>query len=70
MKRSYYSDTIANFLNHNETMILGSLAQNHGHALEDLQKNAWVKQITILKAALRNIALGKIYFEFFSIFKR
>lgn len=64
MKRSYYSDTIANFLNHNETMILGSLAQNHGHALEDLQKNAWVKQITILKAALRNIALGKIYFEF------
>ena len=36
MKRSYYSDTIANFLNHNETMILGSLAQNHGHALEDL----------------------------------
>ena len=48
MNRAYYSDTIYNFQRTNNTKILGDLALNHSHALEDLQKNAWVKQILIL----------------------
>ncbi len=64
MTRSYYSNTISNFLEDDETRILGQLSLHHNHALEDLQKNAWVKQITILKNTLQSIDNGQIYFEF------
>ncbi|MFN5217360.1 MAG: DUF2075 domain-containing protein [Sphingomonadales bacterium] len=47
-----------------ETRILGQLSLHHNHALEDLQKNAWVKQITILKDTLQSVDNGQIYFEF------
>ncbi|NOT76958.1 MAG: DUF2075 domain-containing protein [Cyclobacteriaceae bacterium] len=64
MQRSYYSNTIPGFLAENETKILGQLALNHHHALEDLQKNAWIKQVQILKESLKIFKQGKIYFEF------
>lgn len=64
MTRSYYSNTISDFLKDDETRILGQLSLHHNHALEDLQKNAWVKQITILKDTLKGIDNGQIYFEF------
>lgn len=64
MKRSYYSNNIATFQNDDNSKILGALAQNHSHALEDLQKNAWIRQIEILKIALQNVEDGQIYFEF------
>jgi hypothetical protein len=64
MTRSYYSNTISDFLQDDETLILGQLSLHHNHALEDLQKNAWIKQITILKNTLQNIDNGQIYFEF------
>lgn len=64
MTRSYYSNTISGFLQDDETRILGQLSLRHNHTLEDLQKNAWVKQITILKDTLQNIDTGHIYFEF------
>lgn len=64
MTRSYYSNTISDFLRDDETRILGQLSLHHNHALEDLQKNAWVKQITILKDTLQTINKGQIYFEF------
>ena len=64
MTRSYYSNTISDFLKDDETRILGQLSLHHNHALEDLQKNAWVKQITILKDILQSVDNGQIYFEF------
>ena len=64
MTRSYYSNTISDFLQDDETRILGQLSLHHNHALEDLQKNAWVKQITILKDTLQSVDNGQIYFEF------
>ena len=64
MTRSYYSKTITGFLQDDETRILGELSLHHNHALEDLQKNAWIKQIKILKDALQNFDTGQIYFEF------
>ncbi|MEA5425282.1 DUF2075 domain-containing protein [Arcicella lustrica] len=64
MTRSYYSNIISDFLQDDETRILGQLSLHHNHALEDLQKNAWVKQITILKDTLQGIDNGQIYFEF------
>ena len=64
MKRAYYSNTIKNFLIDTETSILGELTMNHSNrSLEDLQINAWRKQIQILKIQLQEFE-GKIYFEF------
>ncbi|WP_309500015.1 DUF2075 domain-containing protein [Sulfurovum sp.] len=64
MKRAYYSETIKSFLLDNQDEILGQLARHHTHALEDLQKNAWIKQIEILKQAFYNYEDGHIFFEF------
>lgn len=63
MKRSYYQNTINNFLKENPNSIFGQLSQNHQHDLEELQKNAWLKQIQILKSGLTDFD-GNIYFEF------
>jgi len=64
MTRAYYSDTLKNFLVENNNNILGQLARYHTHALEDLQRNAWLEQIDILKEALQDIGSGYIFFEF------
>jgi len=64
MTRAYYSNTLKNFLIDNNNNILGQLARYHTHALEDLQKNAWLKQIDILKRTFRNAEDGYIFFEF------
>jgi len=64
MKRAYYSNTIQGFLTENSNAILGQLSLNHtNRSLEDLQKNAWVSQIEILKEELKGIN-GSVYFEF------
>lgn len=63
MKRSYYQNTINNFIREDSNSIFGQLAKNHQHDLEELQKNAWLKQIQILKSGLTDIE-GNIYFEF------
>jgi len=49
MKRAYYSTNISDFLNERSSSILGELTINHEFALEDLQRNAWISQIAILK---------------------
>ncbi|WP_452230915.1 DUF2075 domain-containing protein [Lacinutrix sp. MEBiC02404] len=64
MNRAYYSSSISNFILEDSNSILGQLSLNHSNrTLEDLQKNAWVKQIEILKNQLKGIE-GSIYFEF------
>ena len=45
MERAYYSNSISGFLAEDDQKILGKLTQYHHFALEDLQKNAWIKQI-------------------------
>lgn len=64
MKRAYYSNNIQDFLLDPDSSILGELAANHSNrTLEELQVNAWRKQITILKNQLTEFD-GQIYFEF------
>lgn len=64
MNRAYYKNSIINFIAEDDNSILGQLSLNHSNrSLEDLQKNAWVKQIEILKDQLLGIT-GHIYFEF------
>ena len=64
MQRSYYSDTLEKFIIEDTSKILGELARHHNHALEDLQKNAWIKQIEILKQAFYNYKKGYIFLNF------
>lgn len=64
MNRAYYKNSILDFIKEDNNSILGQLSINHSNRqLEDLQKNAWLKQIVILKDQLRELT-GQIYFEF------
>lgn len=62
--RAYYSDSIDDFIKNDSNTILGHLTQKHSHALEELQKNAWLKQIEILKNQLEIFKTGHLFFEF------
>jgi hypothetical protein len=65
MNRSYYSDSISNFLNEDRSSILGKL--NAGYTLENLnikQSRAWAAQIDILKLSLAFLNDERILFEF------
>lgn len=64
MNRSYYSNSINSFLKDNEDRILGQLIKNHDFSVENLQRNAWIRQIQILKEELKSFKEGQIYFEF------
>ena len=64
MTRSYYSNTISDFLTDDSDKILGQLIRNHDFAAENLQRNAWIKQIETLKDQLKTFGHGQIYFEF------
>jgi len=59
MTRSYYSNTISDFLNDDNDKILGQLIRNHDFAAENLQRNAWIKQIEILKSQLSGFKHGQ-----------
>jgi hypothetical protein len=50
MKRSYYSNSISQFLTDDPQVIYGQLAVNSDFAVEQNQKNAWVEQIEHLKS--------------------
>ena len=63
MNRAYYSATIKDFLNRSPEIILGKLAIRNTFALEQLQRDAWLEEINILRKALCNFQ-GMIYFEF------
>lgn len=64
MNRSYYSKPISAFLADDPALIVGELATHHTFALEDLQKNAWIRQIEILKNTFQDYPEGYIFFEF------
>lgn len=63
MKRYYYSDSIQHFLERPNDEILGIISRNNEFPTELTQKQAWIKQIEILKESLSPFA-GKVYFEF------
>ncbi len=63
MKRYYYGSTISQFYKNSDTSIIGILALAHNHEIDELQKNAWLAQIHILKDQLNGLE-GQIYFEF------
>ena len=63
MNRAYYSATIKDFLQTSPEIILGKLAISNTFSLEQLQRDAWLEEIDILRRSLRSFQ-GTIYFEF------
>jgi hypothetical protein len=64
MERFFYQNNITGFLVDSEDTILGALARNNSFNLVDLQRNAWLYEITFLKNLLRNESSGHIIFEY------
>ena len=64
MERFFYQNNITGFLADSEDTILGALARNNSFDLVDLQRNAWLYEITFLKNLLRNESSGHIIFEY------
>lgn len=65
MNRSYYSDSISNFITEESSSILGKL--NASHTNENLnikQTRAWEAQIQILKSSLDALSTERLLFEF------
>jgi len=64
MHRAYYSASITDFLAASQNEILGVLLQQSGgSATEHTQRDAWLKEIELLKPVLAN-RTGRIYFEY------
>lgn len=64
MSRSYYSKPLTQFLADDTSHILGELTKNHQFNLEEEQRNAWIKEIDILKKELLGFGSGHILFEY------
>ena len=64
MERFFYQNNITGFITDSEDAILGALARNNSFDLVDLQRNAWLYEITFLKNLLRNESSGHIMFEY------
>jgi len=65
MNRAFYSNSIASFLDSSPEEILGILAKNNPFPLEQTQRDAWLKEIEILKEILPSYKNnGSIYLEF------
>ena len=63
MVRVCYESSISEFIDNDESYILGELTKNFSHDLVDLQKNAWISEINILKKQLSSFN-GDILFEY------
>jgi hypothetical protein len=63
MNRTYYSDSIATFLNRSTEEIIGILNCASEFAVLQTQQQAWYYQINLLKSILGTYD-GKIYFEY------
>ena len=63
--RAFYSNTFEEFLKENRSEVLGIIATNNGFDLNDLQKNTWIYEITLLQSILSDFDKGsKVIFEY------
>ncbi len=61
---AFYSNSVDAFLKQTESEILGELVAKNPFSLEDLQKNAWIEEIRILKSVFMENNKGHIVFEY------
>jgi hypothetical protein len=63
--RAYYNAPVSSFIEEDSDRILGLLALEHHHALEEQQRWAWIQQISILKNCLADQPDGRLFLEFY-----
>lgn len=64
-KRYYYSDSISDFLIKNNKEILGELASNSSHDINEETTRSWLDEIEIMKDNLSNYKdRGSVFFEY------
>ncbi len=63
MQRFFYSNSIADFKTQSDDEILGILSRENSFSLEQLQRDAWLRQISVLKRCLQGIE-GQLYLEY------
>ena len=64
MVNSFYENTIKNFLKQSENEIFGIITKNDAYDSVCKQKDAWIKQIQLLKNKLRKYPKGSVIFEY------
>jgi hypothetical protein len=65
LSRAYYTDQIADFIERSPDEVVGRLTRSSTFAVEPAQRDAWLEQIRILRAALEQFRdRGKVYFEY------
>ncbi len=62
--RSYYSNSLKNFINDDNGIILSELVNSHQFDVSIKQRNSWIEQIEILKNELKDLNSGQILFEY------
>jgi hypothetical protein len=62
--RAYYTADRAQFFADTPSHILGELTRRHHFDVEAGQRQAWLKQIDLMRTALTDIAAFTLYFEF------
>eukprot|EP01037_Dinobryon_pediforme_P006422 gene6422-6489_t len=62
--RAYYSADRERFYGDTPSHILGELTRHHHFDVEAGQKQAWLKQVAVLRAALAGMPAFTLYFEF------
>ena len=63
MNRSFHSSSIDAFIARSPDEVLGKIVTNNPFSLEQMQRNAWIEEIRILKRTLKKYN-GSIYFEY------
>lgn len=64
LERAFYSATINDFLSESTNSILAKIVRNNPYDLNDLQRDAWIKEIEILKKNLWGINIGRVILEY------
>lgn len=64
MRREYYNNSIKEFLKTDQESLVGQLLIHDVFETTDLQKNAWIEEVKILKEQLADFPDGHIIFEY------
>ena len=64
-KRYYYSDTITDFLQKEDMVVIGKLALAYSHDINDETKMSWLEELRVMRSVLKNYKnRGSVYFEY------
>src|ERR1700733_6016331 len=64
LSRANYASALISFLDAPIVAVFGELSQNHSWDVVQLQRNAWLRQISNMKEQLAGLGRGFIFLEF------